>query len=278
MSNSGGANGSDAKRGCLGCLGLIAVLFGVMVLVEQCNGWRDQARAEAEREAATARADSLRQARADSVRAYQALTPDERARVDSLARAAAVRADSLRRAEALRADSLRQVAAAREDSVRRAREAALADSLQGWIRGGGGVDPLGRTEPVMYLRAGHAAERIPFPHQDAAAFLRVRCLESGDAPETVDLVMVNGPPLQGGFLGDRNGEVRIDVGPIRPVLWMRVDGSALTILYGRDGGEDIPLRELRAGVELVASVPTTSRTLYWRFSLYGFATVVRRCR
>lgn len=267
MSNSDGGNGSDAKRGCLGCLGLIAVLFGVMVLVGQCNEWRDQARAAAESEAATAREDSLRQARADSVRAYQALTPDERARVDSLARAAAARADSLR-----------QVAAAREDSVRRAREAALADSLQGWIRGGGGVNPLGQSEPVMYLRAGHAAERIPFPHQDAEAFLRVHCLASGDAPETVDLVMVNGPPLQGGFLGDRNGEVRIDVGPIRPVLWMRVGGSALTILYGGDVGGNIPLRELRAGVELVASVPTTSRTLYWRFSLYGFATVVRRCR
>lgn len=123
-----------------------------MVLVGQCNEWRDQARAAAESEAATAREDSLRQARADSVRAYQALTPDERARVDSLARAAAARADSLR-----------QVAAAREDSVRRAREAALADSLQGWIRGGGGVNPLGQSEPVMYLRAGHAAERIPFP-------------------------------------------------------------------------------------------------------------------
>ena len=202
------------------------------------------------------------------MRAYQALPPDERAWVDSLEQAAAARADSLR-----------QVAAAREDSVRRAREAAVADSLQGWIRGGGGVNPLGQPEPIMYLRAGRAAERIPFPYQDAEAFLRVRCLESGNAPEAVDLVMVNGPPLQGGFLGDRNGEVRIDVGPVRPVLWMRVDrvdAFALTILY--NGAEDIPLRELRAGAKLVASVPTTARTLYWRFSLYGFATVGRRCR
>ena len=269
MSNSDGenGNGADTRRGCLGCLGLIAVLFGVMVFAEQCNDRRDQARAAAEREAANARADSLRQAREDSVRAYQALPPDERARVDSLAQAAAGRADSLR-----------QVSAAREDSVRRAREAAVADSLQGWIRGGGGVNPLGQPDPIMFLRAGRAAERIPFPYQDAEAFLRVRCLESGNAPEAVDLVMVNGPPLQGGFLGDRNGEVRIDVGPVRPVLWMRVDASALTILYERDGAEEIPLRELRAGAELVASVPTTARTLYWRFSLYGFATVVRRCR
>ena len=268
MSNSDGGNGGDTKRGCLGCLGLIAVLLGVVIFAEQCNERRDQARAAADREAATAREDSLRQAREDSVRAYQALSPDERARADSLAQAAAVRADSLR-----------QVAASLEDSVRRASEAAVADSLRGWIRGGGGVNPLGQPEPVMYLRAGHAAERIPFPYQDAAAFLRVGCIESGGAPETVDLVMVNGPPLQGGFLGDRNGEVRIDLGPVWPVLWrMRGNASALAILYEQDGAEDIPLRELRAGAELVASVPTTARTLYWRFSLYGFATVGRRCR
>lgn len=278
MSNSDGGNGGDAKRGCLGCLGLIAVLLGVVVFAGLCSERRDQARAAAEREAATAREDSLRQAREDSVRAYQALSPDERARVDSLAQAAAVRADSLRQVAAARRDSVRQVGAARQDSVRRARETALADSLQGWIRGGGGVNPLGQAEPILYLRSGNAAERIPFPYQDAGAFLRVRCLESGGAPSTVDLVMVNGPPLQGGFLGDRNGEVRIDLGPIRPVLWMRVDASALTILYERDGAEDIPLNELRAGAELVTSVPTTAGTLYWRFSLYGFATVGRRCR
>ena len=88
MSNPDGenGNGADTRRGCLGCLGLIAVLFGVMVFAGQCNDRRDQARAAAEREAANARADSLRQAREDSVRA---LPPDERARVDSLAQAAA---------------------------------------------------------------------------------------------------------------------------------------------------------------------------------------------
>lgn len=261
MNNSDGGNGGDTKRGCLGCLGLIAVLLGVLIFAEQCNEWRDQARAAAAREAA-------RQAHEDSVRAYEALSPDERARVDSLAQAAAVRADSLR-----------QAAAFREDSARRAREAAVADSMQGWIRGGGGVNPLGQPEPVMYLRVGHAAERIPIPYQDAKAFLRVRCLESGDEPETVDLVVLNGPPLQGMFLGDRNGEVRIDLGPIRRVLWsIRASDSALAILYEKAGAEDIPLRELRAGAELVASVPTTAGILYWRFSLYGFATVGRRCR
>ena len=268
MSNSDGGDGGDAKRGCLGCLGLIAVLLGVLVFAGLCSDRRDQARAAAEREAATVRADSLRQAREDSVRAYQALSPEERARVDSLAQAAAVRADSLR-----------QVAAARQASARRAREAAVADSLQGWVRGGGGVNPLGQPEPVLYLRAGHAVEGIPFPYQDAAAFLRVRCVESGGAPEAVDLVVVNGPPLQGMFLGDRNGEVRIDLGPIRRVLWVsRANDSALTILYEQNGAEGIPLGELRAGAELVASVPTTAGILYWRFSLYGFATVGRRCR
>lgn len=268
MSSSDGGGGGDTKRGCLGCLGLIAVLVSALVFADQCTERRDQARAAAEREQRMAREDSLRQAREDSVRAYQALSPDERARVDSLTQAAIARADSSR-----------QVAAARTDSVRRAREAALADSLQGWIRGGGGVNPLGQREPVMYLMTGHAAEPLPFPYQGAAAFLRVRCLESGIAPEAVDLVMVNGPSLQGGFLGDRNGEVRVDLGPVRRVLWrIRANESALAILYEQDGAEDIPLRELRTGAELVASVPTTAGILYWRFSLYGFATVGHRCR
>lgn len=143
-----------------------------------------------------------------------------------------------------------------------------------WIRTGGEVDPLGRTETVSFLLRGVAVEAIRSPYGDAYGTLMIRCNEM---PPGIAVAIQNGP-----LLGDGDGEARIDGWPgVHRIGWVGMRGGFLIAgLAGKlNTDPEFPdLREaLLAGRSLTVAAPTNVGTVYFEFDLDGLESQESQC-
>lgn len=145
---------------------------------------------------------------------------------------------------------------------------AAPAQAQEWRKIGGEPDPLGRIEPVRFVKDATVIEPA---ESDLSVRMIVFCNE--ESPKATVAVRLTGSLSEGAL-----GALRIDGGELVDILWFASRVSTFMELENVDPFGDGWKERLKAGSEAIVSFEPAGRTShYFRLNLAGLATRIEMC-